>query len=105
MKRSIPLFLVVAGFTAAAALPVRAQIPQIQYQAEDALSGFPDDIHLGEAAGVARAVPDAAALAAALIANAGTDPARIAAFTAAHSDATAKTLAAIPQLLAAVRPS
>ncbi len=58
-----------------------------------------------EAAGVARTVPDAAALAAALIANAATDPARIAAFTAAHSDATAKTLAAIPQLLAAVRPS
>ncbi|NEX45776.1 3-deoxy-D-manno-octulosonic acid transferase [Rhodobacter sp. ETT8] len=58
-----------------------------------------------EAAGVARSVPDAAALAAALIADAATDPARIAAFTAAHSDATAKTLAAIPQLLAAVRPS
>ena len=54
MKRSMQLLVVVAGFTAAAALPVRAQIPQIQYQAEDALSGFPDDIHLGEAAGVAR---------------------------------------------------
>ncbi|MCH7933674.1 MAG: 6-bladed beta-propeller [Gemmatimonadetes bacterium] len=54
MKRSVQLLLVVAGFTAAAAVPARAQIPQIQYQAEDALSGFPDDIHLGEAAGVAR---------------------------------------------------
>lgn len=58
-----------------------------------------------EAAGVAASVPDAAALAAALIADAATDPARIAAFTAAHSNATAKTMAAIPQLLAAVRPS
>ncbi len=54
MKSSMQLLVIVAGFTAAAALPVRAQIPQIQYQAEDALSDFPDDIHLGEAAGVAR---------------------------------------------------
>ena len=55
MKRSMQLLLVAAGFVAAGAFPVQAQrIPQIQYQAEDALSDFPDDIHLGEAAGVAR---------------------------------------------------
>ena len=54
MKRSMQLLLVVAGFAAAGAFPAQAQVPQIQYQAEDALSDFPDDIHLGEAAGVAR---------------------------------------------------
>ena len=58
-----------------------------------------------QAAGVAVSLPDAPALAAFLLANPPTDPARIAAFTAAHSDATAKTLAAIPRLMAAVRPS
>ena len=57
-----------------------------------------------QAAGVAVLVPDAAALAGHLLANPPTDPARIAAFTAAHSDATRKTLEAIPRLLAAVRP-
>src|SRR5690606_20854714 len=31
-----------------------AQVPEISYRAEDALSGFPNDIHMGEAAGVAR---------------------------------------------------
>ncbi len=54
MKRSMLLLLVAMGFVVAATLPAQAQIPQIQYQAEDALSDFPDDIHLGEAAGVAR---------------------------------------------------
>ncbi len=54
MKRSMQLLFVVAGFTATAALPAQAQVPQIQYQAVDALSDFPDDIHMGEAAGVAR---------------------------------------------------
>ena len=54
MKRSVQLLLVLAGFTAAAAIPARAQIPEIPYQAVDALSDFPDDIHMGEAAGVAR---------------------------------------------------
>ena len=54
MKRSMQLLLVVAGFGAAGAFPAQAQVPQIQYQAEDALSDFPDDIHMGEAAGVAR---------------------------------------------------
>ncbi|MDZ7573701.1 MAG: glycosyltransferase N-terminal domain-containing protein [Pseudotabrizicola sp.] len=58
-----------------------------------------------EAAGVAVSVSDASALAAHLLANPPTDPARIAAFTAAHSDATCKTLAAIPHLLAQVRSS
>ena len=54
MKRSMQILLVVAGLTAAGVLPARAQVPQIQYRAVDALSDFPDDIHLGEAAGVAR---------------------------------------------------
>jgi len=54
MKKSVQLLLVLAGFTAAATVPAQAQVPQIQYQAEDALSDFPDDIHMGEAAGVAR---------------------------------------------------
>jgi 3-deoxy-D-manno-octulosonic-acid transferase len=56
------------------------------------------------AAGVAVSVPDAAALAQTLLANDQPRSEQIAAFVAAHSDATAKTLAAIPQLLAAVRP-
>jgi DNA-binding beta-propeller fold protein YncE len=55
MKQSMQLFLVVAGFVAAGAIPAQAQrIPQIQYRAVDALSDFPNDIHMGEAAGVAR---------------------------------------------------
>lgn len=54
MKYSMQFILVVAGFIATALLPVQAQVPEIQFQAEDALSGFPADIHLGEAAGVAR---------------------------------------------------
>ncbi|MFN3723793.1 MAG: 3-deoxy-D-manno-octulosonic acid transferase [Paracoccaceae bacterium] len=58
-----------------------------------------------EAAGVAVSVPDAPALAAHLLDNPVIDPSRIAAFTAAHSDATRKTLAAIPRLLATVTPS
>ncbi|MDO9637859.1 MAG: glycosyltransferase N-terminal domain-containing protein [Pseudotabrizicola sp.] len=58
-----------------------------------------------QAAGVAVSVPDAPALAARLLANPQTDAGKIAAFTAAHSDATRKTLDAIPCLLAQVRPS
>ena len=53
MNNSIK-FLLAAGIAAAVALPLQAQVPEIQYRAVDALSGFPDDIHLGEAAGVAR---------------------------------------------------
>ena len=58
MKRSMQLLLgvalVVAWFASAGVVPAQAQVPQIQYRAVDALSDFPDDIHLGEAAGVAR---------------------------------------------------
>ena len=57
-----------------------------------------------EAAGVARSVHDAQGLAKALIENVQPEPAAIAAFVADHSDATRKTLSAIPQLLAQVRP-
>ncbi|WP_245243054.1 glycosyltransferase N-terminal domain-containing protein [Pararhodobacter sp. SW119] len=58
-----------------------------------------------EAADVAHSVPDAASLARHLIAAPRAEPAAIAAFVAAHSDATQKTLAAIPRLLARIRPS
>ena len=54
MKRSMQVLLVVAAFGAGDAFPALAQVPQIPYQAEDALSDFPNDIHMGEAAGVAR---------------------------------------------------
>jgi sugar lactone lactonase YvrE len=36
------------------ALSAQARVPEISYTAVDALSGFPEDIHLGEVAGVAR---------------------------------------------------
>jgi 3-deoxy-D-manno-octulosonic-acid transferase len=52
-----------------------------------------------EAAGVARSVPDAAALAAALIARDDPTPAQIDAFFAAHAGATPRTLAGIAQLM------
>lgn len=58
-----------------------------------------------EAAGVARSVPDAAALAAALIAGFAPDPAQITAFFAAHAGGAKRTLAAMPGCLAAVSPS
>lgn len=51
MKLSIQVLMLLA---AATALPVQAQVPDIQYRAEEILTGFPDDIHMGEAAGVAR---------------------------------------------------
>ena len=56
------------------------------------------------AARVALSVPDAEALAAALLADRRPDAGQIAAFVAAHTKATEKTLAAIPRLLAAIRP-
>jgi DNA-binding beta-propeller fold protein YncE len=46
--------LVAVGLAAAGAVSAQGNVPAIPYQAEDALSGFPNDIHLGEAAGVAR---------------------------------------------------
>ena len=52
------------------------------------------------AAGVAQSLPDAAALAAALIANTPVSDAQIDAFFSAHAGATARTLAALPDLLA-----
>ncbi|SEM85757.1 3-deoxy-D-manno-octulosonic-acid transferase [Pseudorhodobacter antarcticus] len=52
------------------------------------------------AAGVAQSVPDAAALAAALIARNDPTPAQIEAFFAAHAGATQRTLAGISTLLA-----
>jgi 3-deoxy-D-manno-octulosonic-acid transferase len=57
-----------------------------------------------EAAGVARSVADAGGLSALLTAGDMTDRATIAEFVASHSDATRKTLDALPRLLAAVRP-
>ncbi len=52
MKHSIRILTLVTGLTVASSLA--AQIPEIQFQSVDALSGFPPNIHLGEAAGVAR---------------------------------------------------
>lgn len=52
-----------------------------------------------EAAGVAQSVPDAQALAEALLAPATSDPKQIDMFFRAHSGATAKTLAALDKLL------
>jgi DNA-binding beta-propeller fold protein YncE len=54
MKRSIPFLCAVAGLAAATALSAQSNAPQLQYEAVDALGGFPDDIYLGEVAGVAR---------------------------------------------------
>lgn len=51
MKRSFR-YLIVVGLAAAWVVPAAAQ--EITYEASDALSGFPDDVYLGEAAGVAR---------------------------------------------------
>ncbi len=53
MNRSVKLFAV-AAIVAAPSLSAQARAPEIQYTAVDALSGFPDNIHLGEVAGVAR---------------------------------------------------
>jgi hypothetical protein len=52
MKTTLKQLTLVAGLFAASTL--QAQVPNIQFRAEDALSGFPANIHMGEAAGVAR---------------------------------------------------
>ncbi|MEX2048039.1 MAG: 6-bladed beta-propeller [Gemmatimonadota bacterium] len=54
MKRSTVVFLWAASLVAAPALSAQARVPEIQFSAVDALSGFPANIHLGEVAGVAR---------------------------------------------------
>ena len=55
MRRVAQLMVVAVGM-AAAAVPAAGQgvAREIRYSAADALSGFPDDVHLGEVAGVAR---------------------------------------------------
>jgi hypothetical protein len=53
MNRSLKLFAV-ATLVAAPSLSAQARVPEIQFAAVDALSGFPAQIHLGEVAGVAR---------------------------------------------------
>jgi len=52
MKYSMQFLLVIIGFVAMAT--IQAQVPEIQFRAVNALSGFPSNIHMGEAAGVAR---------------------------------------------------
>jgi hypothetical protein len=47
-------FAVAVGLAVAGGASAQNNVPAIPIQAEDALSGFPNDIHLGEAAGVAR---------------------------------------------------
>ncbi|HUP51889.1 MAG TPA: 6-bladed beta-propeller [Longimicrobiales bacterium] len=54
MRRAAQLALVAVGLAAASALQAQTRAPEIPFQAVDALGGFPDDIHLGEVAGVAR---------------------------------------------------
>jgi len=54
MRRAARLALVAVGLAAASALQAQTRAPEIPFQAVDALGGFPDDIHLGEVAGVAR---------------------------------------------------
>jgi len=54
VRRSMHLMLAAVGLAFASAVSAQTNAPAIQYEAEDALSGFPNDIHLGEAAGVAR---------------------------------------------------
>ena len=58
-----------------------------------------------EAAGVARALPDADALALALISGFAPEPSLIEAFIHAHAGGTERTIAALPHLLAAARLS
>jgi len=54
MRRAAQLALVAVGLAAASALQAQTRAPEIPFQAVDALGGFPDDVHLGEVAGVAR---------------------------------------------------
>lgn len=54
MRRSVQFMVVALGMAAASAVAAQSDVPEIRYEAEDALSGFPNDIHLGEVAGVAR---------------------------------------------------
>ena len=54
MRRSIQFLTVALALVSAGAVSAQANAPAIPYEAEDALSGFPNEIHLGEAAGVAR---------------------------------------------------
>lgn len=54
MRRSMHYVIVAAGLAAATTVAAQTSAPAIPYRAEDALSGFPEDIYLGEAAGVAR---------------------------------------------------
>lgn len=54
MKFSLNKWAIAFGLLASASLQVQAQVPEIRYQAKDALNGFPNEIYMGEAAGVAR---------------------------------------------------
>jgi len=54
MSRITHCMLVAAGLAAASAVSAQSNAPAIPFRAEDALSGFPNDIYIGEAAGVAR---------------------------------------------------
>lgn len=54
MRRSVQWLVVALGMAAASTVAAQSSVPEIPYEAEDALSGFPDDVYLGEVAGVAR---------------------------------------------------
>jgi hypothetical protein len=54
MRSAAIVMVAVGGLVAATAVSGQARAPEIPFEAVDALGGFPDDIHLGEVAGVAR---------------------------------------------------
>lgn len=54
MRRMVLLTVLAVGAGFGTALSAQTRAPEIPFQAMDALSGFPEDVHLGEVAGVAR---------------------------------------------------
>jgi DNA-binding beta-propeller fold protein YncE len=54
MNRMTQCLLVAAGLAVSSAVSAQSNAPAIPIRAEDALSGFPNDVYIGEAAGVAR---------------------------------------------------
>jgi hypothetical protein len=53
MKRSVHMFVAAAALALGASLAAQTAVPEIAYDANADLLKFPDNIHLGEAAGVA----------------------------------------------------
>src|ERR1700682_1629837 len=53
MKRAVHMFLAAAALAFGASLAAQTSVPDIPFDANADLLKFPDNIHLGEAAGVA----------------------------------------------------